>query len=327
MTQMAEAEKDFQGNLLNASDQSRSHASSLHPTSDSVSDNDTSERPVREKLKKTSLASISGQAAKPDQTSPTHGANAAATSIQSVVNSPQEKLPEDEVLSIDSSRGRPEKKRSFDELEAFGKGQLAKDEQHKRYGDIPKTQQYESCPPRQLTDISLGGLGETGVSNGRSTVSGRGYEVSKAAAAMSSSESKSSTNVDGEAKEEGTSDSTVPNARPRKLNELERPQEYSNDQEMRDGNFSPRKKRSRDHLDTETDREQKIVATEHARAQRRSDELDRAEIVPSNVNETAPMCEAATASRSAASDNQPVSNGLIDEQEKVCFAESVVIQA
>ena len=49
------------------------------------------------------------------------------------------------------------------------------------------------------------------------------------------------------------------------------------DHEMNDGAYSPRKKRSRDQMDTEADREQKIAATEEARAQRRSDELDRSE--------------------------------------------------
>ena len=49
------------------------------------------------------------------------------------------------------------------------------------------------------------------------------------------------------------------------------------DEEMKDGDYSPRKKRSRDQMDTEADREQKIAATEGTRAQRRSEELDRAD--------------------------------------------------
>lgn len=51
----------------------------------------------------------------------------------------------------------------------------------------------------------------------------------------------------------------------------------SADQEMRDSASSPRRKRSRDQFDTEADREQKIPATEEARAHRRSDELERGE--------------------------------------------------
>ena len=39
--------------------------------------------------------------------------------------------------------------------------------------------------------------------------------------------------------------------------------------------FGPRKKRSRDQLDADIDREQKIVATEEAKAQRRSEEQER----------------------------------------------------
>ena len=49
------------------------------------------------------------------------------------------------------------------------------------------------------------------------------------------------------------------------------------DQEMRDLASVPQKKRSRDQFDTEADREQKILATEEARAHRRSDELERGE--------------------------------------------------
>ena len=55
------------------------------------------------------------------------------------------------------------------------------------------------------------------------------------------------------------------------------PEKESADLEMRDSASSPRKKRSRDQFDTEADREQKIPATEEARAHRRSDELERGE--------------------------------------------------
>ena len=48
---------------------------------------------------------------------------------------------------------------------------------------------------------------------------------------------------------------------------------------------SPRRKRSRDPLDTDLHREQKIVATEEAKANRRSEELERNEVLPAiNVN-------------------------------------------
>lgn len=49
------------------------------------------------------------------------------------------------------------------------------------------------------------------------------------------------------------------------------------DQEMKEGSVSPRRKRSREHLDSDAVREQKIAATEEARAQRRSDEINRIE--------------------------------------------------
>ena len=52
----------------------------------------------------------------------------------------------------------------------------------------------------------------------------------------------------------------------------------NNSCEEEKGTASPRKKRSRDQLDPEVDREQKIVATEEARAQRLSSEADRPDI-------------------------------------------------
>ena len=48
--------------------------------------------------------------------------------------------------------------------------------------------------------------------------------------------------------------------------------------DRREGGSSPRKKRSRDQLDNDVDREQKIVATEEARAQRLSSEGDRKDL-------------------------------------------------
>ena len=60
------------------------------------------------------------------------------------------------------------------------------------------------------------------------------------------------------------------------------------DREMRDATSSVRKKRSRNHFDAELDRDQKILATEGAKAQRRSDELDRRDPVgASDVKTTA----------------------------------------
>ena len=56
---------------------------------------------------------------------------------------------------------------------------------------------------------------------------------------------------------------------------LSLPQLNSDDLEINHSMYGPRKKRSRDQLDAELDREQKIVATEEAKAQRRSEEHER----------------------------------------------------
>ena len=53
------------------------------------------------------------------------------------------------------------------------------------------------------------------------------------------------------------------------------PDDHAGHQELRDSTSSPRKKRSRDQFDADADREQKIMATEEARAHRRSAEIDR----------------------------------------------------
>lgn len=66
-----------------------------------------------------------------------------------------------------------------------------------------------------------------------------------------------------------------------------------------DATFSPRKKRSREQVDTDIQREQKIVATEEAKANRGSDEIQRTEKHSQKADiSTEPLAETFTANPS-----------------------------
>lgn len=314
MTQANEPEQHPQSPSANAKDDSRNHASTLRPMSESLSDNDTSEKPVREKLKKTSLASMSGQQGKFPQTVLAAGTDTMNNSVQSVNVTAKGKLPEDETASMDSSRARLGKQRSFENLEATGGGQLEKTEQQSRPCDVVAANNIETDRPHQPTEASSEELSKSRVSNGR-------YEASEAAASTGilkpDSSPKTATKNDPAQKEE-TTGSTGQIARSGKPNQIERQQEHNVDQEMKDGTYSPRKKRSRDQFDTEADREQKIVATEEARAQRRSEELDRAEITSVSVHDLAPSQEITSARKSDEAENDKARIESALETEKVC---------
>ena len=93
------------------------------PSTDSASDNDASERAAREKLKKTSIASIS-QHAMVGHDSATVAQDPRPKADDDLVtmpgSSPKGHVPANEQPKpdVDASRGRPVRKRSFDDLEA-----------------------------------------------------------------------------------------------------------------------------------------------------------------------------------------------------------------
>ena len=93
------------------------------PSTDSASDNDASERAAREKLKKTSIASIS-QHAMVGHDSTTVAQDPRPKADDDLVTMPGS-IPKDHAPAneqpkpdVDASRGRPVRKRSFDDLEA-----------------------------------------------------------------------------------------------------------------------------------------------------------------------------------------------------------------
>ena len=226
-------------------DLSVTQRSSLYPSNDSASDNDASEKPVREKLKKTSIASIPKSGPNPSRNdfAIESDSRIEGRSSAEVSSNAQEPLKAEA-----ERRGRPLRKRSFDDLEAeddaAGDRSIAETSGHsrKRSRDVRTGEEIKG-------DERLRIPGQIPV-----------QEEEEGEAGMLDRELSGSKAGDQE----------------QITNDLSRSSDQDvADQEMRDSAFSPRKKRSRDQLDTETYREQKIPATEEAKAHRRSEENER----------------------------------------------------
>lgn len=234
-------------------------ASSLHRASDSASDNDTSERPVREKLKKASIASIP----KNDLVNPnTHMETSQADSIstQHVEGDPvvQRKTVDPSV----SSRGRSLRKRSFEDFE---------------------TTEGDGV---EVDDLSIGTPSRHARKRSRDVRIGEGLEGE----IRPSGEAKIPMQ---ELDEQNFNDNEM--IEPDNSPPMSVSQNVANplDQDMRDSAFSPRKKRSRD-LDTDTYREQKIPATKGIKAMRSSDEIEPDVLPQTSNNNPTPAEDTAT---------------------------------
>ena len=207
------------------------------------SDNDANERPVREKLRETSIA---------PKTNFNYPSN-------QEFNSSEMSLPNDNVstggtvsvvldfpLGIDGPRGRPGTKRSFEKIER---------------AEIMNTKQGED--------------GSIGHSRKRS----KDAQKLNTAAARTPSEHGDDEGLNrpdallDECHVAGLS-SAVVQPKGSAKSELTEDQE---DLVLGGSTFSPRKKRSREQVDNDVQREQKIVATEEAKASRGSDEIQRTE--------------------------------------------------
>ena len=124
MTQRAPIrEVAWDGRSVVPSDASNRPTQIIEPYADPASDNDVSERVAREKLKKTSIASIS-QHAMSKQDMPTGLQGAESKADDGLVATPDttckdaDQEMERSKPNVDASRGRPVRKRSFDDLEA-----------------------------------------------------------------------------------------------------------------------------------------------------------------------------------------------------------------
>lgn len=284
MTQTPPDQQSAQNHDL-TQEEGHSHdpSASLRPRPETTSDNDVNEKPVREKLKKTSIASIS------QHTMKTQGSGQMADDNRtSDVEVAQAEAPTDKGASkagLDLSRGRPLKKRSFDGLEIIDTYEdiIVNDRTHseRRNGHVRK----------RSRDVRTGEIlkGDRS-SHGMDTTLEEDTEDS-----TNQAESPQPTGHDSK-REETTAVQESVNHQKMEVEHVADHQtvgasdwgpsmeigKTTTDHEMRDLAPSPRKKRSRDQFDTEeADREpkqkQKVPATEESRAQRKSDEMKRTE--------------------------------------------------
>ena len=265
-------------------DVSTSPPASLKPTTESISDNDTSEKPVREKLKKTSLASMSSHIVGRQERMFKENEETSAPDHIHNDSSPERLTKKMDV----EPRGRPVKKRSFDDLDPAeiegsegarenveklnANGHLRKRSKDVRASEAPKDNRRpllaEIDVREELEDIANGG--ESTPTN-KMLSQGEIEQAQQIRQVMNEPEKNFPDTVARDDVPEIAKESA--------------------DQEMRDSASSPRKKRSRDQFDTEADREQKIPATEEARAHRRSDEFERsANSVVRNISPVSPKC-------------------------------------
>lgn len=224
--------------------------SSTHLTVDSASDNDTSERPVREKLKKTSLASL------PRDNFMSPRAHTESERDDAMLTH-HEVTPNEQTTGVcPGPRGRPLRKRSFDDIE------------------------HAECDTFEVTADVISNIGGHARKRSRDVRVGAGF--------------------DGENRKRGAPETPVQEVDEQNLSDNEMAELEDNrspesgalshiqnavDEDMTDSNLLPRKKRSRDQFDTDMDREQKIPATEEAKAQRRSEEIERNAVAKDVDNE------------------------------------------
>ena len=232
---------------------SAAHSASSKSFLDVTSDNEASEGPIREKLKKTSIASI-----------PKENNMYSTADIEEQIQSHPGRDPRSDPISTGGSQ----------ELNAQNRGRLLR----KRSSEDTATDKETLCKSGDTITSSL---------EGRERKRSKDVHTSRIPRADTHEQGPIRSPVPEEAESEECADmydQPRPNELPNDDSDIGARQpamgEDSTDQEMRDHPFSPRKKRSRDPLDTDPHREQKIVATEEARAHRRSEEYERGKNFP-----------------------------------------------
>lgn len=223
----------------------RPHTTSENRHADSASDNDASERPVREKLKKTSIAAMPKYGVIPARDDGEGDGDVMTSNNTEEGPTLGDEGPQDG----QEYRGRLSRKRSFAELKAA--------ESH----EMDNTPEKSSGHTRKRSrDVKVG----------ESRRDGSGRTSSLGASVEEQMEEK----PDHEVLSESAQEKPVKEAGTPPSND-EPP-----DHVMRESAFSPRKKRSRDRFEEEIDREQKIAATEETRARKRSQEEERNQVKP-----------------------------------------------
>ncbi|MCJ1401628.1 hypothetical protein MMC11_004845 [Xylographa trunciseda] len=231
------------------------HPVHLAPSGDSASDGDAGERPIREKLKKTSIASIPKYGiveANAEFDEPEEHPDTVMVSQEATEESPLRIQQADVAVE---ERGRPHKKRSFDDIDAV--------ETNKDHPPSASTSIHVRKRSRDVRSVE----GKKSASRRRSP------EVS----VQEESEALESQKQDSALRDE-LEDTTIKES-------VSKPPSETADHEMQASVLSPKKKRSRDQFESESHREQKIAATDENRARRRSSEEDRPETAGSEIVE------------------------------------------
>ncbi|KAL8720298.1 MAG: hypothetical protein Q9225_002810 [Loekoesia sp. 1 TL-2023] len=204
----------------------------LQPTmTDSASDNDSGERPVREKLKKTSIASMprNDAGAKFSETAVEHSPTTELDERQKG-DSPSNRTPS----PIPELRGRLSRKRSHDDIvEADGDAGGARTRVLHNVDDVSHARKRS----RDVRAVQLPATESTATPTEQTLLEGKQIH-----------------------------DQSPSNEAP--------------DEELEDPAQSPRKKRSRDEFDMDAHRDQKIPATDEAKAYRRSEDSERGQLPP-----------------------------------------------
>ena len=226
--------------------------SSPQPPHDIANDYEANEGPVREKLKKTSITSLS------DHIEPHSKAGAEEEQIQSDKRDTLKAKAPSNGRTLETEvegRGRPLRKRSFEDSGA--------DKETEKDLDKAFNRSDEGRQRKKSKDVYADRVAWTETQE-------CGLLKSPVPEELEGGSSVGEMSVP----------SNVANTQTKLDSEHRSAAEDIGDQEMSDHLFSPRKKRSRDPLDADPHREQKIVATEEARAHRRSEEFERSDILP-----------------------------------------------
>ena len=241
--------------------------SDSRPFGESSMDRDAGERSAREKLKKASLASLGAHEEQISTDYQAEQPNAFAADDLGNLNS--RRVSNQEHSSATSSQIQEEKSASHESCESKAQP-VTEDRAKPDINEISVTEnQHQDL--EQLYPVDDEGDVQTRVLSNTSVINDGN---------MSRNQS-SNLFTHGDNEIEGTGGNT--NSKLRNHNDTaslskDANTNVNNSREEEKGTASPRKKRSRDQLDPEIDREQKIAATEEARAQRLSTEADRPDI-------------------------------------------------
>lgn len=230
------------------------YSANLKPVEDCASDADVGERPIREKLKKTSIASLPKSDLTPLDVDIEEHSDTVMDS-QERVEEPLQRTQDGDIVV--KERGRPPGKRALEDPDVVEAGKdvltdisFTSGHVRKRSRDVRSVEDKKSERRRRSPETS----------------------VQEEAEDIESQKQDNALRHDLE-------DTTIEEDPLQSTSEIV-------DQEMQESVLSPKKKRSRDQFESESHREQKIAATDENRARRRSSEEDRPETAELEIVET-----------------------------------------